>query len=57
MGKHAGTGQLVETDYNNYLIGYSCDQLSETKKHQKINVVVRNPDTPEEEIRQVLQSV
>lgn len=57
MGAHVGGGHIVDTDYENYLIGYSCEQLDEGRKHEKIGIQVRDPNISEEEAEKLVQKL
>ena len=40
----------VAIDYQNYLIGYACEQIDENTKNEIVGIAVRDPNLSQEEI-------
>ena len=47
MNETKDWGTLIDTDYDNYSIRYSCTNLSENLKEEHADIWVRNPDIEE----------
>ena len=53
MGKELGHGQIVDTDYDTYVIGWSCEELPDGKMRQKACLSVRDPDMSREDLQKL----
>ena len=51
----SGTGVIVDTDYDTYIIGYGCEQIDDENMKQSVSISVRDPDWTEEDLQSLLE--
>jgi len=51
FGQLTDASYVVDTDYETYQISWSCNQLSEFMKRDKLYILVRDPKMKEDDIK------
>lgn len=54
-GTEIGQGRLLDSDYENYMLCWSCINIDENKKFEKMGLAVRDPDATDEQIQDWLK--